>query len=108
MSAVAFIDMSFSVLKTLWGGRAAQADLEEDLYTSTGVTGPTSLMTPLSTIPQKGRVMALSSISKSSLYQSKLSPSRWRLFVAKSFKSINLPKSAEKLIGKSNVKFMPV
>lgn len=75
MSTVVFIDMSFSVLKTLWGGRAAQADLEKDLYTSIDATGPTPLMTLPSTIPRKGCVMALSSISKSSLHRSKLSPS---------------------------------
>lgn len=43
--------MSFLALKMLSGRHATQADLEEDLYTSVGATGPALLMTPPSTIP---------------------------------------------------------
>ncbi len=39
-SAVAFIDMSLSSLKMLWRRRAAQPNLEDDLYTSAGDTVP--------------------------------------------------------------------
>ncbi len=108
LSAVAFIDMSFSALKTLWGGRAAQPDLEDDSYTSAGATVPTPLMTSPSTIPRKRRVTASSSSSESSPHQSKPPPTRRRLFIAESFKPINLPKSLGKSIGKSNVKSMPI
>ncbi len=106
--AVVFIDMSLSALKTLWGGRAAQPDLEDDSYTSAGGTVSAPLMTPPSTIPRKRRVTASSSFSKLSPHRSKPPPTRRRLFVAESFKPINSLKSVGKSIGKFNVKSMPV
>ncbi len=108
MFAVVFIDISLLALKTLWGGRAAQADLEDDLYTSAGGTISAPLITPPSTIPCKCCITAFFPSSESSSHRSKLPPTRRRLFVAESFKSINLPKSVEKLIRKFNVKSMPV
>lgn len=108
MSAIAFIDIFFSFLKTLWGGCAAQADLKEDLYTSAGAIGSAPLMTPPSTILEKHHIIALSSFSNLSFHQSKLPPHCRRLFVAKFFKLINLPKSVDKSIKKSNVKLMPI
>lgn len=71
---MAFIDMSFSALKLLWGGCAAQPDLDDDLYTSVGGTVPTSLMTPSSTILCKRYVTAFSSSSELSPHQSKPPP----------------------------------
>lgn len=65
-------------------------------------------MTLLSTISYKRYVIAFSSFSESSLYRSKPSLTQRRLFVAKSFEPINLPKWVGKLIGKSNIKSMPV
>ncbi len=106
--AMVFIDMSLSALKTLWEGCAAQSDLKNNLYTSAGCTVSAPLMTPPSTIPRKRHVTASSSSSESSPHWSKPPFTRRRLFVAESFKPINLPKSVRKLIGKFNIKSIPI
>lgn len=78
-----YIDMSLLALKTLRAGRTAQTDVEKDLDTSAGATGPAALMTfpsiilwrslitaLSSTIPQKRCVTASFSSSESSFDQS--------------------------------------
>ncbi len=103
-----FIDISLLVLKTLWEGRVARSDLKNDLYTSAGDTVLASFMTLFFTIPHKHHVTVSSHSSKSSPHRFKPPSTQWRLFVAESFKPINLPKLVGKSIGKFNVKSMLV